>query len=98
MKAMTEFTDIYLYQKPIDFRKQINGLSVLVLEDLNISLCSKNLFVFTNKHQNRIKMLYWDKTGFALWLKRLEKSRFKWPKNINKDVVELDNQQLSWLL
>ena len=43
-------------------------------------------------------MLYWDKTGFALWLKRLEKSRFKWPKNINKDVVELDNQQLSWLL
>jgi|TARA_B100000315_G_scaffold225022_1_gene230978 transposase len=98
MKPLCEFKDIYLYRKSIDFRKQINGLSVLVLEELTVSLCDNSLFVFTNKHQNRIKLLYWDKTGFALWLKRLEKSRFRWPNTMDKRVVELSSQQLSWLL
>lgn len=98
MRPLCDFKDIYLHRKPIDFRKQINGLSVLVLEDLKLSLCNESLFVFTNKHRNRIKLLYWDRTGFALWLKRLEKSHFKWPKNIDKKVVELSSQQLSWLL
>ena len=67
MTPLCEFSDIYLYRKSIDFRKQINGLSVLVLEELNVSLCDNSLFVFINRHQNRIKLLYWDKTGFALW-------------------------------
>ena len=48
MKPLCEFSDIYLYRKSIDFRKQINGLSVLVLEELNVSLCDNSLFVFTN--------------------------------------------------
>jgi len=98
MKALYNFKDIYLYRKPVDFRKQINGLSVLVLEDLNLALCEASLFVFTNKHKDRIKLLYWDRTGFALWLKRLEKSRFKWPKKMDEKIVELNSQQLSWLL
>jgi transposase len=42
-------------------------------------------------------MLYWDKTGFALWYKRLEKARFKWPVRCH-DVFEIGEQQLHWLL
>ena len=98
MKALSEFKDIYLYRKPIDFRKQINGLSVLVQEDLDLALDNGSLFVFTNRYKNRIKILYWDKTGFSLWLKRLEKSRFIWPKRIDKKTLVLSSQQLAWLL
>ena len=98
MKPLCEFSDVYVYRKSIEFRKQINGLSVLVLEELNVSLCDNSLFAFTNRYQNRTKLLYWDKTGFALWLKRLEKSCFRWPKNLDKNVIELSSQQLSWLL
>jgi transposase len=42
--------------------------------------------------------LYWDSTGFALWYKRLEKARFKWPSKINTATLSLDEQQLYWLL
>ena len=98
MKAITEFKDIYLYKKPIDFRKQINGLSVLVQEELDFPLVYGSLFVFTNRYKNRIKIMYWDKTGFALWLKRLEKSRFVWPTKNDKKTLELSCQQLAWLL
>ena len=98
MKPLCEFSDIYLYRKSIDFRKQINGLSVLVLEELDVSLCDNSLLVFTNRHQNCIKLLYWDKTGFDLWFKRLEKSCFRWPDNLDKNVIELSSHQLSWLL
>ena len=82
---------------PMTFPGLAQSLQQL-LEELNVSLCDNSLFVFTNRHQNRIKLLYWDKTGFALWLKRLEKSCFRWPKNLDKNVIELSSQQLSWLL
>ncbi|WP_139336495.1 IS66 family insertion sequence element accessory protein TnpB, partial [Pseudoalteromonas sp. SK20] len=55
------------------------------------------LFVFCNKKRDKLKLLYWDKTGFALWYKRLDKHRFKWPK-LKRDTMTLNEQQLHWLL
>ncbi len=89
---------IYLCRDPVDFRKGINGLSVLVESTLKCDPFSRNLFCFVNKRRNQIKVLYWQRTGFCLWLKRLEEERFKWPFHLEGPVVELDEAQLRWLL
>lgn len=89
--------EIYLHREPVDFRKAINGLSVIVEEMLEISPFSQALFVFCNKRRTQLKVLYWDETGFALWQKRLEKERFKWPKQ-GELVITLSHEQWLWLL
>lgn len=97
---------IYLAQEPVDFRLGINGLSMLVEATLRFDPFSRNLFCFTNKRRNQIKVLYWQRSGFCLWLKRLEEEKFKWPLHLaplaseraRPPVVELDEEQLRWLL
>jgi transposase len=97
---------IYLAQEPVDFRLGINGLSVLVEATLRFDPFSCNLFCFTNKRKNQIKVLYWQRTGFCLWQKRLEEERFRWPMHLpplardtkRPPVVELTEEQLHWLL
>lgn len=89
---------VYLHRSPVDFRKQINGLSVLVSESMKLDVFKPALYVFTNGARNRVKVLYWDSQGFCLWLKRLEKSKFVWPLAHTADVVELSAEQLNWLI
>ena len=97
---------IYLAQEPVDFRLGINGLSLLVEATLRFDPFSCNLFCFTNKRKNQIKVLYWQRTGFCLWQKRLEEERFRWPMHLpplardtkRPPVVELTEEQLHWLL
>jgi transposase len=88
---------IYLHRTPVDFRKSINGLAVVVQEGMAISPFSESLFVFGNRSRNKIKVLYWDKTGFCLWYKRLENDKFKWPR-AGDVVLNLSSEQFSWLL
>ena len=94
-----DFTKIRIFVRtePADFRKQINGLSVLVQEEMDENLFGNNVFLFCNKMRNRMKILYWDKNGFCIWLKRLEKQRFPWPRN-EKEVREINYIQLEMLL
>ncbi len=89
---------IYLYREFVDFRKSINGRAALVESDMDIPLSSGALFLFTNKQRDKIKILYWDKTGFALWYKRLEKARFKWPHQEKQSVFSLSLSELNQLL
>ena len=89
---------IYLCREPVDFRMGINGLSVFVEATLKYDPFSRNLFCFVNKRKNQIKVLYWQRTGFCLWLKRLEEERFRWPFHLEGAVVELDDEQFRWLL
>lgn len=70
---------IYIYAPAIDFRLGINGLSALVQASLQLDPMASSLFVFRNKARNRIKILYWHKNGFCLWMKRLERHKFHWP-------------------
>jgi len=79
-----------------DMRKSINGLSVLV-DNLELDPFSGHLFVFCNRRQNILKILYWDRNGFCLWHKRLEKHHFNWPRSI-ADVMEIEPRSLGWLL
>lgn len=89
---------IYLHRDPVDFRKAINGLSVIVQEKMGLSPFDSALFVFCNKRRTQLKVLYWDATGFVLWQKRLEKAKFKWPAKDKNDTVELSHEQWLWLL
>lgn len=93
-----EDVKIYLHRTPVDFRKAINGLSVVVQDQMALSPFDRALFVFCNKKRTQLKVLYWDNTGFALWQKRLEKARFKWPRRWHSDPIVLDHEQWQWLL
>lgn len=93
-----EASAIYLHRAPVDFRKSINGLSVIVEQEMALSPFSGALFVFCNKRRDKLKLLYWDKSGFALWYKRLEREKFKWPRRLSEAVITLTEDQLHWLL
>ena len=80
-----------------DMRKSINGLSILVSNALSNDPFSGHLFVFCNAMRTIIKILYWDRNGFALWQKRLERHRFHWPQS-TQQVMELDARSLGWIL
>ena len=98
MRPSNDLDIVWLAREPVDFRNQINGLSILVEEQLMRDPFCGQLFVFVNKARDKIKILYWERSGFCLWQKRLEKERFKWPEHLEGDVMTLDGQQLNWLL
>jgi transposase len=88
---------IWLYPKPIDFRKQIDGIVLLVADHLQLNPTSGQLFLFRNRTANKIKILWWDRNGFWLCYKRLEEGRLIFPP-LSNQAVELTRDQLSWLL
>jgi transposase len=98
MKMFVEPNDIYLHSGFVDFRKSINGLLVIIENELELSPFSDAVFIFCNKKQDKLKVVYWDKTGFAMWYKVLQKQRFKWPKVDDFKHLKLSEQQLDWLL
>jgi transposase len=90
-------TPIWLYPTPVDFRKQIDGLVMLVAEHLARQPTSGELFIFRNRHANKIKFLWYEQNGFWLCYKRLGKGRLLFPSQ-DASVFELTRDQLSWLL
>jgi transposase len=98
MRYLSDFDAIYIYRQFVDMRKSINGLAYIVEQEMHHNPFSNVLFVFCNQWRNRMKILYWDRTGYALWYKRLEEERFKWPKHLDGDVIKLSEEELKWLL
>jgi transposase len=98
MQNLEDFSVVYLYRDPTDMRKSINGLSMIVLDELDLSFEPGKLFVFVSRCGKKLKILYWDKTGFALWYKRLEKQKFHWPKDHSDKVVSSSSEQLQKIL
>lgn len=99
MKDLNYFTKIFIASKPVDFRKQASGLAQVVEGFLELNpLLDRCLFVFTNKRAKAVKLLYWDKTGFALWTKNLEKNKFHWKKNVEGKASSITSRELKWLL
>jgi transposase len=90
-------TKVYLAIGNTDMRKAINGLSILVQESMYLDPFSGHLFVFCNRKRNIIKILYWDRNGFCLWSKRLEKHFFRWPES-SEEVMKIDQRELMWLV
>ena len=90
-------TPLWFYLKPVDFRKQIDGLVLLIASQLSLNPTSGELFIFRNRQSNKVKLLWYDDNGFWLCYKRLEKGRLKFPRE-DATVMELSRDQLSWLL
>lgn len=98
MNWFNELPPVYLHRAPVDFRKAVNGLSVIVEQEMGVSPYVEGLFIFCNRNRDRIKILHWDKTGFVLWYKRLEQEKFKWPGVSDQTVMNIDDLGLSNLL
>jgi transposase len=79
MLALSPEIKIYLHCEPIDMRKSFDGLFGIVKNDLGRDVRDGGLFMFLNLRRNRIKLMYWDRDGIAIWMKRLEKNCFQRP-------------------
>lgn len=90
-------TKIFCRPGGTDGRHGINTLAILVEGTMRENPFSGNLFLFLNKKGTTIKGLYWDSTGFCLWMKRLEADRFHWPRG-SADAREISEKELRWLL
>lgn len=91
--------EVFLCRHPIDFRKGIGGLSAMVEQEFGGNVFGEALYAFVNRRRDRLKILYWDRNGFCLWIKRLESDRFYWPDfHASGATVSLSAEQLRWLL
>lgn len=90
-------TAIFIRPGVTDMRKAINGLTLIVQDEMAADPFSKSLFLFCNRQRKILKAIYWDRNGFCLWQKKLEKHRFPWPDN-EQAADKLSEQQLTWLL
>ena len=97
MNINYENTSIYVRPGGTDMRRQINGLSIIVQEIMHQDPFSGALFMFCNKQRKLLKMIYWDKNGFWMLTKRLEKDRFPWP-NTQKEATLITPDQCRQLL
>ncbi len=91
-------TQAYLYTGVVDMRKSIDGLAALVENHLELNSMDESLYVFCNRNRDKIKILVWERNGFVLWYKRLEKQRFKWLNDISSGSHPISGHSLNQLL
>ena len=88
---------VFLATGPTDLRKSIDTLAILVAGQMELDPLSGHLFGFCNRKRDTVKILYWDRNGFCLWHKRLERDRFRWPAT-DIEVRQIGFRELRWLL
>jgi len=88
---------IFLRPGHTDLRKAVNGLSAIVQEEMKEDPFSGSVYIFCNQGRKLLKAVYWDKSGFWLSQKRLEKDRYPWPLDA-EEAMELSAEQLQMLL
>jgi transposase len=90
---------IYLHARPTDLRKSFDGLSALVRNVFQADLLDGSLFLFVNRRGDRLKILWWDRDGLALFYKRLEAGSFETLRPEGEAAtVEIDATELAMLL
>jgi transposase len=89
---------VYLHRAPVDMRRQIDGLAILAKEVIQQDPTGGALFVFINARRNKLKLLIWERNGFILWYKRLEREKFHWPRHVSEAVITMSAEQLNLLL
>ena len=98
MLKLADGVKIFVSLKPEDMRKSINGLTVLVTEIFETSPQSRHLFLFYNKKKDKVKIVFWDRNGFVLCYKRLDKGRFKLTPTKTANTLIITDKALAWLL
>lgn len=92
-----ENKQIFIASQPVDFRMSIDGLSQFIQKEHNAHLHDGSIYVFYNKHHDKIKCLFWDRNGFVLYYKRLDKCKFRLKKML-KAVENISAEELEILL
>lgn len=87
----------YLCLHPTDMRKGFNGLSAIVINELGEDPLSGHFYIFRNKVKNKLKILYWDRSGYAIWYKQLQEGKFHFPSCLDSSI-EIDTSTLSMIL
>lgn len=96
MEITLQSEKIYIASKAVDFRKSIDGLASIVVEEMQ-NKPSEGVYIFYNKSLNRLKILGWHRNGFVLVYKRLESGKF-FVRYGNDNNLEINSEQLNWLL
>ena len=86
---------VYLCTTPCDMRRSFDGLHALVISAMQLDALAGHLFVFSNKRRDRIKILYWDRDGFAIWAKRLEEGTYAMPFDDNADCANAARREVT---
>lgn len=90
-------TRVYLATEPADMRCGFDGLTARVTSVLGADVFSGHLFVFRNRRGDRVKILYWDRSGFVMYCKRLERGCFRFPTSAERSM-EVESAELAILL
>jgi transposase len=99
MLSLSAGTNVYLCMRPVDLRKGFDGLSALVEAVFERNVLEGHLFLFVNRRSDRVKALWWDNDGLAIWYKRLERGGFELPRDgQGRPHVALDATALAMLL
>jgi transposase len=100
MMRPTGELQVYLHREPIDMRKGRNGLAALVREAMGQDpFAPSALYVFIGRRYDALRILGWDRNGYAIWSKKIESDeKFHWPRVVQDNVVTLTSEQLNWLL
>lgn len=98
MLSIPDGKQIYVYTQPFDMRKGINGIIIALLEVFDQNPQTGDYYLFVNRQRNKVKCLFWSGNGFSLYYRRLEKGRFKYSRDIEKDQLLVSERQLKALL
>ena len=97
MLTLPSVVRIYACTTPVDFRRGFDGLATVVRDGLGRDPLSGDLFIVRNRRGDRLKILFWDRDGFWLWYKRLERGTFRFPRS-DTGEIELERSELLCIL
>ena len=80
MVSLSSTQRYYLWREPVDMRKSFDGLQGLVSHQIGRDSLSGEVFIFMNRRRDQVKLLVWDRSGFVIYYKRLERGRFELPR------------------
>ena len=100
MLSLPASVEIFVATSPTDCRRSFDGLAALAREQIGLDPLDGGIFLFFNARADRVKLLLWDRTGFVLVYKRLERGTFRVPRGIDPQArsVEIDHRELALIL
>ena len=98
MLSLPPSVKLFVATQTVDGRKGPDSLLALVRDSFGLDVFSGHLFVFFTRRRDRVRTVYWDRDGIAMWTKRLEKGRYRIPHSNDSELKSLDAAELSLLL
>ena len=98
MLSLSDASRYFLYRHPADMRKSFYSLAGMVSEQMNGNPMSGDIFIFLSRRRNQVKLLRWEKDGFAIYTKRLEQGTYDFPRDVDENSGPISHQRLLLIL